>query len=417
MPGQVLRFGARADRVAAAVEALVPSAQIPGAVFGLECDGERRFSAIGFMDIERSRPMPMDAIFRIASLTKPVAAVAALQMVEDGLFTLDDPVSRLAPELAAPRVLRRIDGPVDDTVAAERPILMGDLLACRIGLGMLLPSPEAPRPPILDLMAERGFAVTPNAPPFADADAYLAALADMPLMRHPGETWLYDTSINVLGAVMERAAGKPLPHILAERVFEPLGMVDTGFHVAQDALDRLPPSYRAGPSADAPRAADKAGAESRYAAPPAFASAAAGLVTTAEDYLAFCRAMRGIGAKVRSAVASGAALSTERGGAPLSPASYAAMTTGQIAPEQRLGMAFGPGFWERHNWGLGVALLEGRAPGDAFGVGWDGGRGTTASWDVETGVSAALFTQRMLDGAPMAELFHAFRAALHSDRW
>ena len=171
-------------------------------------------------------PMQRDTIFRIASMTKPVAAAAAMILVEDGRVALDEPVGRLLPEFAAPRVLERLDGPIDETVPAERPIRVEELMTMMLGIGAIMAPGDFP---INAAMAARGIGVGPREPDVPGMDAYAAALGSLPLMRQPGEYWLYDTGMQLLGVLIERAAGQPLADFMAERIFAPLGMVDTGF--------------------------------------------------------------------------------------------------------------------------------------------------------------------------------------------
>src|SRR5262249_30887693 len=151
---------------------------------------------------------------------------------------LDDPVDALLPELAGRRVLAAIDGPVTDTVPAERPITLRDLLTFRMGYGHLMGSPE--KFPILAAAAECGLAFGPPRPAVAPApDEFLRLLGGLRLMYQPGEKWLYNTGSDVLGVLIARATGQSLDAFLRERLFEPLGMADTGFHVPAAKIDRL----------------------------------------------------------------------------------------------------------------------------------------------------------------------------------
>src|SRR5690242_9365500 len=203
--------------------------------------------------------MARDSLFRIASLTKPITAAAVLLLVDDGELALDDPIARWLPELASPVVVRTPDGPVDDVVPAARPVTVGDLLTFRCGYGLT----EGMTLPAVDLLLQ--VLGHPAAAPRAlSPDEWLAALAQVPMLHQPGETWLYDTGSDLQGVLVARVAGRPLPEFLAERLFEPLGMADTGFTVPTAALGRFTSAYRRGEEGlrliDSP--------EGRWSAPP-----------------------------------------------------------------------------------------------------------------------------------------------------
>ncbi|MBE1531239.1 serine hydrolase domain-containing protein [Actinomadura algeriensis] len=358
------------DRLRRALAGHVEKGDVPGLVALVRRDGETRATVLGSMSAGGGAPMRRDAPFRIASLTKPVTAAAAMLLVEDGRLRLDDPVDDLLPELAAPRVLRRPDGPLDDTVPAGRAITVGDLLTFRLGIGRPM------RPcPLGDAMAAAGVAVGPDAPAMP-ADEYLRRLGALPLAHPPGERWLYDTGSNVLGVLIARAAGRPLGEFCRERIFEPLGMRGTGFHVASGETHRLPVSY----------AHDASGALSARDdprdRPPAFESGSAGLVCPADDLAAFFQMM------------------LDGGGPVLSRESVASMLTDRLTPEQK---AAAEPFLGEAAWGLGVAI----EPGGRFG--WVGGLGTIAFADPSAGLVAVLFTQVMVDWPGFARLYDEFR--------
>ncbi|WP_252438658.1 serine hydrolase domain-containing protein [Pseudonocardia humida] len=324
----------------------------PGLVSVVARGGETRVDAIGAMAVD-GPSMPEDAIFRISSMTKPVVAVAALLLVEECVLRLDDPVDRFLPELADRRVVRRIDGPVEDTVPARRPITLRDLLTFRMGTGVHLgPCPVADAAAPLELFVGPP---RPALPP--EPDEWMRRFATLPLMAQPGERWLYNTGSDVLGVLIARASGSALPDVLRERIFEPLGMVDTGFAVPPAAADRLVGAYTPDPATGAlhpyPAAA-------QWLTAPAFPSGVGGLVSTAADYLAFARMLH-------------------RGGAPvLSRPSVRAMTTDQLTPEQKApGGLFADDF-DGRGWGFGVSVVTRHdTPAAPVGqYGWDGGLGT-----------------------------------------
>src|SRR5207247_852888 len=159
----------------------------------------------------------------ISSMTKPVTAVAAMILVEECRLRLDEPVDRLLPELAGRRVLQRIDGPLEDTVPAHRPITARDLLTFRLGWGLVMAPPGAT--PIQRAMDELRLGQgppSPSTPP--EPDEWIRRLGTLPLMHQPGEQWMYTTGSDVLGVLVARASGQPFEAFLRERIFEPLGM-------------------------------------------------------------------------------------------------------------------------------------------------------------------------------------------------
>ena len=357
----------------ARLQPYVDRGDAPGLVALAARGDEVAVAALGDTAFEAGEPMRRDAIFRIASMTKAVTAVAALMLVEDGKLALDEPVDRLLPELANRRVLRRLDGDLADTEPARRPITVDDLLTFRCGLGLVFGSPDAF--PILAAVAERqlaGFG-PPNPKRDYDPDEYMRRLGELPLMAQPGERWLYTAGSNIAGVLIARAAGQPLGDFMRERIFAPLGMADTGFFTRTPG--RLPTAYWSvgGRTVfDDPKA-------SAYARPPMFPEGDAGLVSTADDFLAFSRflTLRGHAGDRRL----------------LSEASVASMTANQLTPTQRQGNA--PILAADQGWGYGVAVELARTaegvPAGAFG--WNGGLGTSWVVDPATDTVAMLLTQ------------------------
>src|SRR5437764_2858052 len=222
-----------------------------------------------------------DSIFRISSMTKPIVAVAALILVEEYQLRLDDPVDGLLPELSDRRVLVDARGPIDgETVPAQRPITMQDVLTFRLGIGMDFAAPWPQ--PFLDALAELELGAGPPEPQVPPPpDEWMRRLSTLPLLYQPGERWLYNNGADVLGVLIARAAGRPLDELLRERVFEPLGMVDTGFSVAE--VDRFGTCYGTGPTGerfvfDPPHG--------QWATPLAYPSGAAVLMSSVDDMIA-----------------------------------------------------------------------------------------------------------------------------------
>ena len=350
-------------------------------------DEEQEVAVVGSPSFEDPRPLRRDAIFRVASVTKPVIGVLAMLLVEDGVVRLDDPVDELLPELADRRVLRAVGAPLDDTVPADRPITLEDLLSLRFGFGF---SPELPftgGTPIQEAEAALELkTLGPPWPPAAiDNDEWMRRLGTLPLLAQPGTTWMYNTGIHVAGVLIERAGGVGLEELLRERLLGPLGMVDTGFSVPADQLHRLTTQYRADPAAGGAQVLDRGDATSWWAVPPAKPDASGGLVSTLDDLWAFGRMM---------------ALGGRHDGQPLlSPDAHALLTTNRLTEAQRRASAVFLG--DGGGWGLGMGT-----PVDGAGsYGWEGGTGT--SWRVapRSGTTVVILTQREIGGPQPPAVF------------
>ena len=370
------RLGRMHDVMAGHVE----RGDVPGVVTAISRRGEVHVDVIGSKTAGGGDPIQRDTIFRIASMTKPVTAVAALILVEECKLRLDEPVDRLLPELAHRRVLTRLDAPLDETVAAHRSITVRDLLTFRMGIGLLMAPPDSH--PILKAMAEHKVDVSPYLSTAAGPDAWIRGLGSLPLMHQPGERWMYHTGSEALGVLIARASGQPLGTFFRERIFEPLGMKDTGFSVPHGKLGRLASCYTSDPGTGAIAVFDDA-AHSRWSRPPAFPAGGGGLVSTVDDYLAFGQMLLHKGRQGRERI--------------LSRPSIEAMTSDQLTPQQKAASPFFPAFWDTHGWGFGVAVVTRRdglsaTPGR---FGWDGGYGTSWASDPAEDMVAILMTQRL----------------------
>ncbi|WP_437586371.1 serine hydrolase domain-containing protein [Sorangium sp. So ce1000] len=372
---------ARLGRMRDVMSGHVERGDVPGLVTLISRRGEVHVDAIGVKAVGGDDPMRRDTIFRITSMTKPVTAVATMILVEECKLRLDEPVDRLLPELSSRRVLKRIDGPLDETVPASRPITVRDLLTFRMGFGMIMGPPDGT--PIQRAVREQQLACigppkpsTPHAP-----DEWMRRLGALPLMHQPGERWMYNTGSYVLGVLIARAAGQPLEAFFRERIFEPLGMKDTGFSVPADKLDRFATSYWANRETGALDLHDGV-VDSQWSRPPVFPDGGAGLVSTIDDYLAFGQMLLNKGKHGSERI--------------LSRPSVEAMTTDQLTPEQKAVSGFFPGYWDSRGWGFGVSIVTRRddptaSPGR---YGWDGGYGTSWSSDPREELVAILMTQR-----------------------
>ncbi len=367
----------------------VARGDLPGLVTLVCRRGEVHVDAIGHHAVGGSKPMQRDTLFRIASMSKPITAVATMILIEEGRLRLDDPVDRFLPELANRRVLARIDAPIDETVPAQRPITTRDLLTFRFGMGFVLAPPS--KYPIQKAIADAGLLPGPDPSQMAPDD-WMKQLGSLPLLHQPGEQWAYHTGSDVLGVLIARAADQPFPTFLQERIFAPLGMKDTAFHVPAEKLGRLPPSYAANAATGKLGMHDDP-ANSRWAKPPAFPSGGGGLISTVDDYLAFCQMLLDKGRYGRERV--------------LARPSVELMTTDQLTPKQKAEASLF--FGDSAGWGFGLSVVTRRtnlfAPGR---FGWDGGIGTSGYTDPSEELIGILMTQRMMDSPSPPEVFVDF---------
>ena len=384
------------DRMAAHVA----SHQVPGLITLVASGDEVHVDVVGTSSLDDATPLARDAIFRIASLSKPVTAAAAMSLVDDGTLRLDQTVDDLLPELADRRVLRAIDAELDATVPAQRSITVDDLLSFRMGFGTVMAMPLST--PIQRADAElelRSIGGPPWPPTSLTPDGWMAALGSLPLMYQPGERWLYNTGAQVLGVLVARAAGKDLPTVLHERVCGPLGMRDTGFSVPPEQLHRLPTYYA--PRDDGGLTLLDAPSDSWWGTPPSFPDASGMLVSTIDDLWAF----------VSMLLAGGTSRDGER---VLSEQAVSSMTTDRLTADQRAGAA---PFLDGAGWGLGMSAParggeDGPLPGAGFG--WDGGSGTTWRTHPASGVTGILLTQRAMTSPQPPAVFQDFWAGVNT---
>ena len=207
------------------LEELYAAGRVPGAVALVQRGGgEPEIACVGERTVG-GEAMTRDSLFRIASITKPIVAAATMVLVERGVLGLDDAVGKWLPELADPMVLRALDGPVEDVVPAERAITVRDLLTFQAGHGF----PANFDVPVVQLLMERLGQGPPQPQMVPAPDEWMARLGEIPLLHQPGQGWTYNTGSDILGVLLARAAGTTLGELLAEAIFEPLGMGDTAF--------------------------------------------------------------------------------------------------------------------------------------------------------------------------------------------
>jgi CubicO group peptidase (beta-lactamase class C family) len=371
---------ARLGRMHDVMTGYVERGEVPGLITLVSRRGEVYVDVIGTMAYGDSDPMRRDTIFRISSMTKPITAVAMMILAEECKVRLDEPVDRLLPELAGRKVLKRLDGPLDDTVPAVRSITVRDLLTFRMGFGQMMGSPDAY--PILNAANEQQIGMGPPNPDMLPApDEWIRHLGQLPLMHQPGEKWMYNTGADVLSVLIARASGQPLEAFLRERIFEPLGMKDTSFSVPSHKLNRLATSYWTNFVSGKIEVYDEAEG-GQWSHPPAFPSGAGGLVSTVDDYLAFGQMMLNQGKHGSERILSRPSIET--------------MTTDQLTPEQKAVSGLVPGFFDSHGWGFGMSIVTRRD--DVFAVpgryGWDGGMGTSWYSDPREEMVTILMTQQ-----------------------
>jgi CubicO group peptidase (beta-lactamase class C family) len=365
--------GAVRARVDEVVGRAVQRGQVPGVVAAVARGEAVHVATAGVMAVGGAL-VRRDTLFRISSVTKPVTAAVVLSLVDDGLLELDGPVDGLLPELADRRVLRRPDGPLGQTVPAERPVTVRDLLTFTWGFGMqgaMFTSPE-PWPVVTAAMERQLSAFGPPQPGTTpDPDTWIARLGELPLLAQPGERWLYHSGSQVLGVLAARAAGAPFGDVMRERVLGPLGMTSTGFHAAD--ASRLAAAYEKRDGllvvSDPP--------DGQWSRPPLFPDGGGGLVSSADDMVAFGRMLL-------------------RGGSPvLKPATATEMTRDQLTAVQRARVWPGFSFLEDRGWGYGLSVAgDGRCT-------WEGGLGTAWSNVPAQDLTVVVLTQRAADETGM----------------
>lgn len=382
----------RLDRMRGILARHVESGAIPGLVALVSRGPEPHVCPIGTMQAGGGIPVGRDTIFRMASLTKPVTAAAVMILAEECRLRLDDPVDPWLPELAGRQVLRRVDGPLDDTEPARRPITARDLLTLTFGFGTLIAPPGYPIQ-----AAARELGIGSDGPARPGPDEWIRRLGTLPLIYQPGEHWLYAIGSDVLGVLITRVTGQPFGTFLHERLFGPLGMRDTGFHVPPGKISRLPPSYAHVPGSGELTVWDQAAGGS-YSRPPAFEAGGSGLVSTADDYHAFYRMLLNHGKHHDQRVLSRAAVE-------LMTMNH--LTPAQQADKERFVRLLG--YHDHGGFGFGMGVRTYRrdfAPAGQFG--WDGGLGTSAYADPAQRLTGILLTQTAMDTPHTASLVQDF---------
>src|SRR3989440_1575926 len=322
-------------------------------------------------------------------MTKLIAARCEMPLVDDGPLRLDDPVDDLLPELADMTVLADPDGPLEDTVAAKRPITVRDLLTFTLGTGMVLADPgTVPIAGALDAIGE---------PPPAE---WTRRLGTLPLVHQPGERWMYGTAADVTGVLIARATGRSFGDALRERICDPLGMKDTAFSVGGESMSRFATAYEQDNAATGEPVVEDA-PDGLWSRPPVFERGGGGLVSTADDYLAFA-----------SALPAGGPHQGER---VLSRPSVTLMTSDQLTPAQKAVSGFWPGYFDAMGWGFGMSVRTRRTHlGPSVGsYGWSGFYGTAWYNDPAEDMTTIFIMQRAHAGDQRLPMWHDFWTAVY----
>lgn len=376
------------DPIATALRDLVDAGELAGAVTLVWRDGEViQQASVGYKDMATGQPMARDTLFRIASMTKPITSTAALMLVEEGRFALDEPIARWAPEFAKMRVLRSPTGPLHQTAPAERPITFEDLLTHRAGLTY----GDFQQGPLAQAYQEALGGDIDSAVAPADWIAHLAAL---PLIDQPGAAFHYSHATDLLGLLIARIENAPLGDVLDRRIFKPLGMKDTGFTVPKAKQERRAGLYGFDATGRLTALQTVPGGHAMAERPEGmtYVSGGQGLWSTLDDYLAFARMFVGKG--------------TVDGVRLLRPETLTLMTANHLTKQQRAksAMAGRPIFATGHGFGLGVAVVmepdkadPTRCGGGIGAVGWPGAYGGWWQADPNDGSVLIFLAHSMVD--------------------
>lgn len=376
----------RLDRIRPAFESFVLDGKLSGVITAVARDGQVvHFEASGYQDVEAGEAMAEDTIFRMYSMTKPIASAALMILWEEGHFLLSTPLSRVLPEFADTQVYVSGDGDGMETEPPRRPIVIRDLMTHTSGLTYtFIPSPVAAS------YAAAGLEGSADAVPHDDLAHYVRELARQPLLAHPGTAWNYSVGLEVAGRVVEVVSGQSFRDFLKERIFDPLAMVDTDFYVPEEKLDRLAVNYAPTPEGGIVVFDDPE--NSAYRKPPKVEMGGSGLVATAGDYLRFAQMLAN--------------------GGELDGARILGTQTVALMMDNHLGSAYGPspmsslnldmGMSEGMGYGLGGYSITDTGltglPASPGTYGWGGAASTDFLVDPEEAIVAMVLTQLLPTG-------------------
>ena len=350
--------------------------RMPGSVLMIERYGVLAcFESLGQQDPGRGLTMRADSIFRIYSMTKPIVSVSLMMLVERGMLSLRDPVAKFLPEFAAVRVGIERDGRLE-LAAPRRAMTVHDLLRHTAGLTYEFHEPS----PVRQRYTEAGLYARDR----SNAE-HCVLLAGLPLMHEPGSVWDYSRATDLLGRVVEVIAGRPLGEQLRREIFEPLGMVDTGFAVPPSEFARIAEPFAADPDSGAPIKLFDA------RLPAALESGGGGLFSTAADYARFLRLLLNGG--------------TQGGVRLLGRKTLEGMTADHLGSLPRSGDVLPRG----HGFGLGFAVKTDvgmhTEPGSVGSYGWSGAAGTAFFVDPQEAFFALVMVQAPGQLDELRELF------------
>ncbi|MFZ1489490.1 MAG: serine hydrolase domain-containing protein [Ilumatobacteraceae bacterium] len=379
-PAELGLDAGRLGRVDAFFRRYVDDGLLPGWLIAVMRDGRLgHLSTYGWRDVETRDAVTTDTVWRIYSMTKPITTVAALMLWEEGAFELKDPVSRFIPAFGDLKVWRAgsVTNPVLDPLTEEMAIwhLMTHTSGLTYGF-MFAHSVD-------ELYRRAGFEW--GVPPSTDLAGVVDTLAGLPLLFQPGAEWNYSMATDVLGRVVEVAAGAPLDEVLRTRVLEPLGMHETGFSVPAESADRLVSLYGPHPATKQAVKLDQFGKAALR--PPAALLGGGGLVSTAADYLRFAEMLR------RRGELDGTRL--------LSPRTVEYMASNHLPGGADLTEFGRPLFSETTfdgvGFGLGVSVtvdpVAAKVPGSVGDFGWGGAASTTFWVDPVEDMTVLMMTQ------------------------
>lgn len=283
-PEEVGMSSERLERIRPAMQKYIDDELVPGVITMVARKGKIvHFETQGYMDVDSGKPMQPDAIFRIASMTKPITSVALMMLWEEGAFQLRDPVSKFIPSFENQVVSTTSDSSArtGELIPVKRPATIRDMLTHTAGLSNSYQGNTQ----------HYGENIRVN--PDDTLASYIDRLAGLPLNYQPGEEWQYSAATNVVGRLVEVISGQTLDEFMQERILGPLGMNDTHFFMDDDKGGRLMAQYRPGPDNNKIVLADAGSNESRWITSQnkSVFTGAGGLVSTPHDYIRFQQAM------------------------------------------------------------------------------------------------------------------------------
>lgn len=398
-PEKVGLDGDRLSRIDRHFARYVDEGRLPGWLVLIARHGRIAYlSKYGRRDMERDLPVETDTLWRMYSMTKPVTSVAAMMLAEEGAFQLNDPVAALLPAFGDARIWRggSLSDPTPVLTPTTEPMRIWHLLTHTSGLTYGLREAHPVVHPVDALYRRAGFD-PPGPPDGMDLAAACDEWAKLPLLFEPGREWRYSYATDVLGRVVEVASGQSLDDFFQSRIFEPLGMIDTGFWVDPERAGRLAALYAPGP---ADRRAVLSPDTGLVLERPAFLSGGAGLIGTAADYHRFASMLRGGGQL------DGVRL--------LSPRTIEYMTQNHLSDgavtDGFIRAQFPEAWFTGVGFGLGFAVtldpVAAKMPGSAGDYGW-GGAASTTFWVDPAQDLTAIFCTQVLDSG-----FHPIRHQL-----